>query len=89
MSEERQKANLVHQTLGNTAFQEQTQSRYKMKKTTRNDLKTDFALHRIIFEAKSQVIVSRNCEFCQGKTNDSVFSPEVEARCTRKDLITA
>ena len=30
-SEERQKANLVHQSLGNKTFQEQTQSRYKMK----------------------------------------------------------
>ena len=51
--------------------------------------KADFTSHRIIFEAKSQVIIDRNCEFFLGKTNDSVCSPEVEARCTREDHFTA
>jgi len=55
----------------------------------RNDLKADFALHRIIFEARSQVIIDWNCEFFRGKTNDSVFPLEVEARCAREDLFTA
>ena len=88
-SDGRQKANLVHQTLGIKAFQSRHKFDIKWKITTRNDLKANFALHRIIFEAKSQVIISRNCEFFKGKPIDSVFSPEVEARCTRKDLITA
>ena len=56
---------------------------------TGNHLMADVALHRIIFEVKSQVITAKNCELFQWKTNDSVFSPEVEARCARKDLITA
>ena len=57
--------------------------------TTGKHLKADFASHRIIFEAKSQVMTARKCQFFEGATDDSVFSPEVEARSACEGHLTA
>ena len=73
----------------NQSISEQAQVRYKMKNYNKKWFKSKCCITPHHFWSQKSGHHQPELWVFRGKTNDSVFSPEVEARCARKDLNTA